>query len=270
MTSISLSPSRPVSTPADRSRLLQSFQTALEAAGLSSATERIYAFGVRKLFAFLDRLGLDAPLSSVSAEHLREWLNHERRAGASPATIEALHKAARAFWRFLLEEGEVAENVTTRLPAPKVPEKVVEALTGDQVATLFRVCQRDKTTMGRRDEAIIACLLDTGLRAGELLSLTVEDIDRRERRALVLGKGARERLVGFEAKTLRLVDRYHRRAGITDGPLFHDRSGKPLSASALYLAVRRRGRQVGIDQATPARVPPQHCLSAPGGGAAGG
>ena len=137
MTTPSLSPSRPASIPSERSRLLQSFQTALEAAGLSPATLRIYGFGVRKLFAFLDRQGLDAALSGVSAEHVREWLNHQRRGGSAPATIEALHKSARAFRRFLLEEGEVSENVTTKLPAPKVPEKVVEALSSEQIAALF-------------------------------------------------------------------------------------------------------------------------------------
>ncbi|MCH7719295.1 MAG: HAD-IC family P-type ATPase [Chloroflexi bacterium] len=91
-TSIASPPPRSISQPQDRARLLQSFETALEAAGLSPATIRLYAHGVRRLYAFLERLGLDAPLSGISAEHLREWLNAERRAGASPATIEALHR----------------------------------------------------------------------------------------------------------------------------------------------------------------------------------
>ena len=90
-------------------------------------------------------------------------------------------------------------------------------------------------------------LLDTGLRAAELLSLTVEAIDWKERRALVLGKGARERIVGFEAKTLLLLQRYHRQAGIKDGPLFQSRTGTPLTKAALYLAIRRRGEQAGIE-----------------------
>ena len=248
MTSTSLaSPPRSISQAQDRDRLLQSFSTALEAAGLSPATIRLYAHGVRRFYAFLERLGLDAPLSGISAEHLREWLNSERRAGARPATIEALHKSVRRLWHFLVEEGAATEDVAARLPAPRVPVKVVQALTQEQISALFRACQRDKTVLGRRDEAIVACLLDTGLRAAELLSLTVEGLDRRERRALVLGKGARERLVSFEAKTLRLIDRYHRRAGIDSGALFRDRSGEPLSQSALYLMIRRRGRAVGFE-----------------------
>ena len=248
MTTTSLaSPPAPATTHRDRTGLLQSFETALEAAGLSPATVRLYGHGVRRLYAFLDRMGLDAPLSGVSAEHLREWLNAERRAGASPATIEALHKAARRFWRFLDEEGEIPENTALRLPAPKVPVKVVQALTREQIAALFRACHKDSTLLGLRDEALVTLLLDTGLRASELLGIAVEGIDRRERRALVMGKGARERPVGFEAKTLRLLDRYWRRAGIEKGALFRDRTGEPLSSAALYLAVRKRGRQAGIE-----------------------
>ena len=96
----------------NRERLLESFQIALDAAGLSPATLRLYTHGVRKLYAFLDRLGLDASLLGISAEHLREWLRSERQAGAAPATLDALHRAMRRFWKFLAEEGE-AERRTS-------------------------------------------------------------------------------------------------------------------------------------------------------------
>lgn len=231
----------------EREQLLASFELSLAAANLSPATLRLYTHGVRKLYAFLDRIGLDAPLSGISAEHLREFLRSERQAGAAPATLDALHRAMRRFWKFLAEEGEIVENVSLKVPAPKQDVKVVEALTLEQIAALFKVCRKDKTALGKRDEAIIATLLDTGLRAAELLSLTVESLDWKERRALVLGKGARERVVGFEAKTLLLLQRYHRQAGIKDGPLFKSRTGEPLSQAALHLAVRRRGEQAGIE-----------------------
>ncbi|MCH8007548.1 MAG: tyrosine-type recombinase/integrase, partial [Chloroflexi bacterium] len=237
----------PVSATTEREELLSSFTLALDAAGLSPATLRLYRHGVRKLYAFLDRIGLDASLSGISAEHLRAWLTFEREAGAAPATLDALHRAMRRFWKFLAEEGEITENVALRLPAPKQETKIVEVLTPEQIATLFKVCKRDKSTLGRRDEAIIAALLDTGLRAGELLRLRVQDVDRRERRAVVMGKGARQRVIGFEARTLQLLDRYWRRAGITDGPILRSRTDEPMSMAALYLAVRRRGEQADIE-----------------------
>ena len=235
----------------ERTRLLESFEISIEAAGLSPATLRLYRHGIRKLYAFLERIGLDASLSGISAEHLRAWLTFEREAGAAPATLDALHRAMRRFWKFLAEEGEITENVALRLPAPKQETKIVEVLTPEQIATLFKVCKRDKSTLGRRDEAIIAALLDTGLRAGELLRLRVQDVDRRERRAVVMGKGARQRVIGFEARTLQLLDRYWRRAGITDGPILRSRTDEPMSMAALYLAVRRRGEQADIERLHP-------------------
>ncbi len=243
----------------ERLELLASFEIALDAAGLSPATLRLYTHGVRKLYAFLGRIGLDAPLSGISAEHLREFLRAERQSGAAPATLDALHRAVRRFWKFLAEEGEVTENVALRVPAPKQDVKVVEALTTEQIAALFKVCKRDKSTLGKRDEAIIAVLLDTGLRAAELLSLTVEGIDWKERRALVMGKGARERVIGFEAKTLLTIQRYHRQAGITDGALFRSRTAEPLSMAALYLAIRRRGEQAGVEKLHPHTF--RHCTA---------
>ncbi len=163
-----------VSVHTERQELLSSFEISLDAAGLSPATTRLYTHGVRKLYTFLDRIGLDAPLPGISAEHLREFLRCERQSGAAPATLDALHRAMRRFWKFLAEEGEVTENVSLRVPAPKQEVKVVEALTPEQLTALFKVCRWDKTTLGKRDEAVIATLLDTGLRAVELLSLTVK------------------------------------------------------------------------------------------------
>ena len=71
-------------TSPERERLLESFEISIEAAGLSPATLRLYTHGVTKLYAYLARIGLgDAPLSGISAEHLREFLNAERKAKAA-------------------------------------------------------------------------------------------------------------------------------------------------------------------------------------------
>ena len=95
----------------ERTQLLDSFEIALDAAGLSPATLRLYTYGIRKLYAFLNRIGLDAPIANLSAEHLREWLRAERQADAAPATLDALHRAMRRFWKSRAEDGEVTEHV---------------------------------------------------------------------------------------------------------------------------------------------------------------
>ena len=78
-----------LSVVAERQQLLESFELALDAAALSHATIRLYRFGIRKLYRFLDRIGLDASLSGISAEHLREFLRSERQGDAGVESDEA-------------------------------------------------------------------------------------------------------------------------------------------------------------------------------------
>lgn len=237
----------------DRDRLLDMFLLSLEAENRSPNTLRLYEHGIRKLFSTLDQMGLSSlPIGSVSAEHLRHHLAGLRKVGLSDNTAQANHRALRAFWKHLSAEGE-AENVAKRIAAPKLEEKVVEALSDAEIDRLFKALRRDRSTLGLRDLAICAALLDSGLRSGELLALKVGDIDK-ERRALIHGKGSRQRIVVFEARTVQLITRYHRRLNVSEGPLFSARTGGALSQAGLYLAVRRRGQQASIEGLFPHRL----------------
>ena len=239
-----------ITTPienADREVLVQSFLVALDSEGHSPATARLYTYGLQRLFGVLAGLGLGTvPLPQLTREHLEHALAELRREGLSPSTRQAVHRAMRAFWRWALEEGEIRTNVAARVKAPVGVETVVNVLTDEQRDALFRSLRRDGSLLGLRDLTAITMLSDTGLRASELLNLTVEAIDMQQLRALVRGKGARERVIGLEPGTLRLLRRYWRRAGVTEGAILRSRTGGPLTLSGLYLAVRRRGRAAGI------------------------
>jgi integrase len=69
-----------------------------------------------------------------------------------------------------------------------VPEQPVPILSDETLAKLLVACRGD-TFENRRDTAIIRLFLDTGMRAGELAGLTVDDIDREQMVALLIGKG---------------------------------------------------------------------------------
>ena len=79
-----------------------------------------------------------------------------------------------------------------RMTAPAVPEQPVPVFTDDELSRLLATC-KGQTFENRRDEALIRLLLDTGMRAEEITALTVEDIDREQQIAFVLGKGGRRR-----------------------------------------------------------------------------
>ena len=63
-------------------------------------------------------------LTKVSAEHLREWLNDLRSRGNKPSTVNTRYRAANAFFKWLISEGERQDNPLERIEPPHVPETV--------------------------------------------------------------------------------------------------------------------------------------------------
>jgi integrase/recombinase XerD len=109
--------------------------------------------------------------------------------------------AVRRFGRWLHAEGELAEDPLAGMRPPKLDAKVVPVLSDDQLRRLVKACE-GKTLRDRRDEALVRLMLETGLRAGEVVALRVEDVDVGGGTLLVRrGKGGAGRLVPFSAQT---------------------------------------------------------------------
>ncbi|MBB5790773.1 tyrosine-type recombinase/integrase [Jiangella mangrovi] len=64
---------------------------------------------------------------------------------------------------------------------------------------------KGNTFYNRRDEAVIRLFLDTGMRAGELLGLELDDVDREQSMAFVTGKGGRGRACRYGVKTAEVL-----------------------------------------------------------------
>ena len=235
-------------------RALYAFLAEKERRSGSRRTVESYS---RMIQHFFGRLG--KPPDKVKSQEVFAWAHGKGLSGKEPSavTIGARMACMSSFYKFLIRMEIVASNPCDALERPRVPESTARGLSAEQIQQLLAVIPESKT--GLRDRAIILTLTLTGRRRTELLSLCIEGIDRRERRAVVMGKGARQRIIGFEAKTLLTLQRYHRQAGIKDGPLFRSRTGEPLSQAALYLAIRRRGEQAGIEKLHPHTF--RHCTA---------
>ena len=77
---------------------------------------------------------------------------------------------------------------------PRLEKRVLPPFTAEDIQALLAQCNR-KTTKGIRDYGLILMLVDTGLRASELLSLRVGDVDMRSGVIVVMGKGRKQRTV---------------------------------------------------------------------------
>jgi site-specific recombinase XerD len=215
---------------------------------MSPATLDTYGASVRLISRFLVIRGMPTSPSALSREHVEAFISDllEHR---KPAMAHNRYRALRSFFGWLVDEGEIRESPMARMRPPRLPEEAPPVLSAEQLRHVIEVCQRDKEFAGRRDEAIIRILIDSGIRRGELLGLGLDDVDLDGGELEVTGKGSRKRRVAIGSQTVRALDRYlqarSKLAGATHTELWLGRKG-PLRASGLAELVRDRGRQAGI------------------------
>lgn len=241
--------------------LARSWALALRAQRKSPSTLKTYGDGVRLYLAYCHEQGLGIFQRST----LNNWTAHLLDAGASAATARSRQLAVRRFATWLAEENEIPADPFLGITSPKLDEKVIEPLTDEQLKALLKACQPPKgaepavALRHRRDEAIVRLMLETGMRAGEVVALDLADLDLTEGIATVRrGKGGKGRTVPFGPEVALALDRYlrlrrgHRLAG-TPGLWLGDR-GKGFTYDALHKTLAERAKAAGIEGFHPHRM----------------
>jgi site-specific recombinase XerD len=230
--------------------LAESWLLGLEAEHKSPATLRAYRRGVDGFLRWHAGQGTADPVLDKPA--VNAYLADLRRAGQSPATCRLRYKALRLFSAWLAEEGETDSDALAGMKPPKLDEPVVPRLADEELPALVRAC-RGTGFVDRRDEALVRLLANCGLRAAEVLALTVADVDLRRGLALVRrGKGGKGRVVPFGPETGRALDRYlrlRRRHPLSDtAPLWLPGAGRPnFGYQGLAHSIGARARAAGIE-----------------------
>ena len=167
------------------------------------------------------------------------------------------YRALQQFFKWLSAEEGVPDPMAGLRP-PKVTTGLVPVFTGTELARLERACA-GRGFAERRDAAIIAVLRASGIRLSELAGIRYDprdplrsDIDVWQREITVVGKGGRPRIVKIGYDAARAVVRYVRARArhpqAWRAQLWLGAGGRGLlTASGIYQAVTRRGRQCGTD-----------------------
>lgn len=245
----------PTAAVDDLGSLVKDWRISLRARGRAKGTIESYVAVAQTFHAFLLANGMPTAASSITREHVEHFL-----AGLfdrlSPASVAKHYRSLQQLFRFLVDDGEIPSSPMERMSPPTVPEQPVPILTDDQLSALIATC-KGATLENRRDEAIIRLFLDTGIRASELVGLTVDDVDLEQQLATVLGKGGRGRAVPFGFKTADAIRRYRKARGrhplaATTPALWLGRKG-PLTDSGVRQLLDRRAADAGIDGLHPHR-----------------
>jgi site-specific recombinase XerD len=233
--------------PLDLAAMLPSWELALRAERKSAQTLKSYGDGVRGFLRWCDTNG---HTPALDRDLVKTWVAELLESGAEPATARARQLGLRRFSAWLEEEGEVDTDPLLGLKAPKLDSKVTESLTDDELRRLIKACS-GKEFRDRRDEAIVRLMAETGMRAGEVIGLTVADVDLQRGVVTVhRGKGGKGRVAPFGPQTARAIDRYtrmrraHRLADTT--ALWLGDRGKELAYFGLRNALQYRAELAGL------------------------
>ncbi|HEY3413900.1 MAG TPA: tyrosine-type recombinase/integrase [Armatimonadota bacterium] len=207
------------------------------------AYERCGAAEIRQFLAYLNHGHEDEG---------GRWGNPQCDKPVGPSTVQTYYVHVRTFFRWLVDEGLLTVSPVEGIRVPISRPDQIQPFSEAQIKALLAAARRSNHP--RRDEAIVALLVDTGIRASELCGLTLEMVDLQNGHLTVHGKGGKSRPIYFGLATKRALYQYLREdpRDEADAVFLGDRgtnSGEGLTRSGLQKLIARLGRVAGI-QAT--------------------
>ena len=223
--------------------LLDSFLSAKKIEGCSEKTLAYYRHTIERMLA-----SVAVAVSHISTSDIRQYLAaYQEEKGSSKVTIDNMRRIFSSFFAWLEDEDYIAKSPVRRIHKVKTDSLVKEVLTDEQLEQL-----RDSCT-NKRDLAIIDLLASTGIRVGELVKLNRADIDFHERQCIVFGKGNKERMVYFNARTKLHLQQYLD-SRVDDNPALFVSLFSPhsrLTISGVEVRMRTLGKNLDMPKVHP-------------------
>ena len=229
----------------------ESWDLDLRASRRADRTRETYKLAVDQLADWLKNQSRSVKVKDITRNDIRGFILHVHT-DRSPSTARQRHSSLKVFFKWLVEEGDIESNPMIGVKAPKVPEKPIPVVSQRAFDLLVESC--DATFTGRRDEAIIRLLWDTGMRLGELIGLKADDVSFQMDVVWVEGKGEKTRQVPYTEITARALNRYvkarDRRDDSMSEWLWLGERGR-LGKTGVEQMLRRRCERLGIAHISP-------------------
>lgn len=226
------------------SELIDAF---LEDCQLRNLREHTIKYYRNELRSFKNLIGTEN-VEEITAELIKDRIiRKEQEKGNKPVSINSRLRAIRAFFNFLLEQNYIKKNPMDGVSLLKHRKNVIQTLTVQQINTLLNACNL-RTFVGYRDYVIISLILETGIRAWELVNIDVYDVDLSKGLIRIKqSKNHLERTVPIQKKMKDILNRYIKiRGNVDTDRLFITIDGNPLSKRQLQQRISNLGKKAGI------------------------
>ena len=223
--------------------------------GYSRHTIAAYGRDLRDYVAFLSQRAV-SDLTIVTRDDVTAFIAALWERGLAPSTVERRVAAVKGLHKFLVREGITDNHPTARLPLPKVPERLPEVISIEDVDRLLGQPFPDSPA-GLRDRAMLETLYGCGLRVSELTGLELSGVDISAGYLRVFGKGGKERIVPVAGMAAHALDAYLKNGrprlrpkkslrGVDTSAVFVNTRGGRISRQGVFVIVRSYGDRVGL------------------------
>jgi len=218
---------------------------------LSENSISAYTDDVGKLEKYFTEVSEKLPLA-VTFSDLREFISWFNLRNPNVRSQARVISGIKAFYRFLVAEGETEDNPASLIESPKLGMKLPEVLSVAEIDKIIKQIDLSRQE-GHRNRAIIETLYGCGLRVSELVNLRITDIHYGEGFVTVTGKGNKQRLVPISSTALREIDNYreHRRRLPVihdENILFLNRRGRKLTRAMIFAIIKDLAARAGINK----------------------
>ncbi len=218
----------------------------LAAKRIEGCSEKTLAYYSKTISAMIAAIG--KTVQQITTDDLRQYLTvYQTERHSSKVTIDNIRRILASFYSWLEDEDYIIKSPVRRIHKVKTA-KIIKDTYSDETLELMR-----DNCDNLRDLAIIDLLASSGMRIGELVTLNREDINFNERECVVFGKGNRERLVYFDARTkIHLQNYLDSRTDCSPALFVTLRSPyKRIQIGGVELRLRELGRRLSIPKVHP-------------------
>lgn len=184
--------------------IIQDFIEYLKNRQVSKNTLLSYERDINQLVEYFKNL--DKKMFEATEEDLQKYIVYLTTMGKSSATISRNVASIKAFYRYLLKNKLVEENIASSISAPKVEKKELSILSVSEVERLLEQ-PSSKDLKGQRDKAMLELLYATGIRVTELVSLVITDVNVNAGHIKVKKKN-KERVIPVSNTALKYLKEY--------------------------------------------------------------
>ena len=218
----------------------------LSAKRIEGCSEKSLKYYESTIMAMLDELHKE--VKQIDTDDIRSYLTeYQARKKSSKVTIDNIRRILSSFFSWLEDEDYILKSPVRRIHKVKTGTNIKETYSDEALELM-----RDSCTE-LRDLAMIDMLASTGMRVGEMVLLNREDINFNERECVVFGKGDKERMVYFDARTKIHLQNYLQSRTDDDPALFvslqapHNR----MSIGGIEVRLRQMGNRLGLNKVHP-------------------